>query len=197
MKLKLRNGDGVIIMISLKDLTEMSKSDMNPIDIVADWMFFNSDDWTKDAEFAWIYGIIVGYTGEQVKELAEKFDWTDEQLRAIDRAFLRARVCRALYNGRRSASAIAYDKASEVVAEKPTREASVEAPAKITRRVAVTREELKKPPKNTPVKPKPVVATDPVEPKPVAKSEPTPESEKPQKSTEKPKPKGGMPMPTL
>jgi hypothetical protein len=48
-------------------------------------MALSSQDWGAASDFAWLYGIIVGWSdgeGDALPDLAERFGWSDE---AVDR----------------------------------------------------------------------------------------------------------------
>lgn len=52
----------------------------------------SSNDWSSASDFAWIYGIAVGWDGPAMKELTAKFGWPAEKvarLRRLRRAYRR------------------------------------------------------------------------------------------------------------
>jgi hypothetical protein len=55
-----------------------------------DLLVFNVRDWGQDSADAWLYGVIVGWDGPAMKELAEKHRWSSETV-------ARLRRLRALY----------------------------------------------------------------------------------------------------
>ena len=73
----------------------------NPMQALHEAMVFSSNDWGAAPDFAWIYGIIVGWgpdddepeSDDAIPSLAEQHGWTPEQvdhLRALHAAFKRA-----------------------------------------------------------------------------------------------------------
>lgn len=63
-----------------------------PLGALHHTMALSSNDWSSAPDFAWLYGITVGWDGPAMKELASKFDWSEEKvtrLRRLRRAFRR------------------------------------------------------------------------------------------------------------
>jgi len=50
-----------------------------------DTIVFSSRDYSIDPEDAWIYGIIVGWDGPSLKELAKKFNWPTKTCKRLEK----------------------------------------------------------------------------------------------------------------
>jgi hypothetical protein len=51
-------------------------------------MAFSSQDWSTNADFAWLYGILVGWSddeGDALPQLAERFGWRPEIVERLRR----------------------------------------------------------------------------------------------------------------
>jgi hypothetical protein len=68
----------------------------DPFASLADTLAFSSNDWGSAADFAWLYGIVLGWDSDDPTEesampsLAEKHEWSDQRvarLRALHRDF--------------------------------------------------------------------------------------------------------------
>lgn len=80
----------------------VQSTSLNPMQALREAMVFSSNDWGAAADFAWIYGIVVGWgpdddpeSEDAVPSLAEQHGWTPEQvdhLRALHAAFKRATI---------------------------------------------------------------------------------------------------------
>lgn len=63
-----------------------------PLGALHHTMTLSSNDWSTAPDFAWLYGITVGWDGPAMKELATKFGWPAEKvarLRRLRRAYRR------------------------------------------------------------------------------------------------------------
>ena len=74
----------------------------NPLTSLREALVFSSNDWGAARDFAWIYGIVVGWDGDPdddpdedgdaMSELAAKFGWSEakvDRLRRLHEAFRR------------------------------------------------------------------------------------------------------------
>ena len=57
----------------------------DPFESLKDMLALSADDWGETRAKAWVYGIVLGWDypeddGETMAELADKFDWSDEQV---------------------------------------------------------------------------------------------------------------------
>ncbi|MCC3292924.1 hypothetical protein [Arthrobacter sp. zg-Y1110] len=80
-----------------------------PLSSLHDTVTFSSNDWASAPDFAWIYGITVGWDGRSMLELAGRFGWSGEKivrLRRLRRAYRRLQ----LEEERRSAASAAEGK---------------------------------------------------------------------------------------
>lgn len=67
----------------------------NPFESLERTLAFSSQDWGAAGDFAWLYGIVLGWDGDSpdesvMAELAAKYEWSDlqvERLRALHRDF--------------------------------------------------------------------------------------------------------------
>lgn len=86
----------------MTDMTRPPMADLfAALNSAADTMAMSSQDWSAAADFAWLYGILVGWDDEEAEVLpglARKFRWSDDdvallrRLRAAVRAFDADRV---------------------------------------------------------------------------------------------------------
>lgn len=56
---------------------------------------FDSRDWSQTKRDAWLYGVVVGWDGPAMREVAGRFGWPPEdvsRLRALHRAFQATRM---------------------------------------------------------------------------------------------------------
>lgn len=52
---------------------------MNCFESLRNTMVFSSQDWSVAPDFAWIYGIVVGWNDESFAELRKKFRWSESE----------------------------------------------------------------------------------------------------------------------
>lgn len=50
---------------------------------IASAISFSPYDWASHHRLAWIYGVIIGWDNDSIKELKEKYDWTDETVERL------------------------------------------------------------------------------------------------------------------
>lgn len=66
-----------------------------PMASLHDAVVFSSNDWASASDFAWIYGIVVGWDRAGLLEVAGRFGWNSEKiitLRRLHRAYRRAQA---------------------------------------------------------------------------------------------------------
>ncbi len=56
-------------------------------------MVFSSQDWSTAPDFAWLYGLLVGWDGDSIGELQVRFRWADKRVAEMRR--LRAAIVEA------------------------------------------------------------------------------------------------------
>lgn len=65
--------------------------DLDPLKALGDTLAFAVDDWGDTRAKAWVYGIVLGWDDEALKELAPSCRWTEEQvdrLRSLHERFV-------------------------------------------------------------------------------------------------------------
>lgn len=62
--------------------------DDNCLESIERAIAFDVYDWSEDRRSAWIYGIILGWDEESIKELKGEFNWTDEDVERMNRYHL-------------------------------------------------------------------------------------------------------------
>lgn len=66
----------------------MASGEDNPFDALQAAMALSSNDWGESEDFAWIYGIVCGWSDEDDDahpELQARFGWSDQQVARLKR----------------------------------------------------------------------------------------------------------------
>lgn len=74
----------------------------DPFDALGSTLAFSSQDWSTAADFAWLYGIVVGWADEEddaLPDLARRFGWTEQQVEHLRLLNVEFENAHALYRG--------------------------------------------------------------------------------------------------
>ncbi|MCC3299389.1 hypothetical protein [Arthrobacter caoxuetaonis] len=74
-----------------------------PLSAVYDAVVFSSNDWASASDFAWIYGIVIGWDRAGLLEVAGRYGWSAEKiirLRQLHRAYRKLQTAEAKLSGK-------------------------------------------------------------------------------------------------
>lgn len=63
----------------------MTEDQRDPLRSIHDAIIYDYESWSETSRMAWVYGIVVGWNSETLKEIAKDYDWDATKIASLKR----------------------------------------------------------------------------------------------------------------